>query len=113
MFVLGNGVGQRAIRENGACWLICQSFAYMLERGQYDSLVCNSCKMHSHQGFWKTVIEVGVDWQLQALILNMGAGTTTELYEQIGIPRLNFQAYAYLKLNAMTVMIFISFSHAS
>lgn len=54
-----------------------------------------------------------MDWQLQALILNMGAGTTTELYEQIGIPRLNFQAYAYLKLNAMTVMIFISFSHVS
>lgn len=56
-----------------------------------------------------------MDWQLQALILNTGAGTTTELYEQIGIPRLNFQAYAYLKLklNAMTVMIFISFSHAS
>jgi len=95
----------------GWCWLVCLLFAYMLERGQSSPLLCNLRKLHNHQGFWKTVNEVAENWQSQALILNTSVAITTELYEQIGTPRLNFQAYAYLKLklHTVTMMLFITF----
>lgn len=95
----------------GWCWLICLLFAYMLERGECNSLLCNSHKLHNHWGFCKTANEVVEVWK--ALIVNSSATITTDVYEQIGIPRLNFQAHTYLKftLNSVTVMLFISFLH--
>lgn len=97
----------------GWCWVIFYCLQICWRKGN----AVLHCVMHANctviKDFEKGRNEVAEDCQLQALILNTSAAITTELYEQTGIPRLNFQAYAYLKLNTVTVMLFIVFLHVS